>query len=155
MRMSGPLGRLMFYAACGSGTAAALWPSAAAAQGRSAAIRVLATVRGVGDTDVLGAHAEAAVPRARSGASTPQAEGWRVTPGRNASVGIRVEGAASVTICREPAARPEACAPYRAPRIATAAGGASPEFVVRVRPSASRRAGADPPVRLTVAFIDF
>ena len=157
MRLSGSLGWLVIYAVCGGVTVGAVGASPAAAQARTAAIRVHATVRDVTEADLLGAHAVTAPAPSASAGAARAAEHWRITSGRSASVGIRLEGVEAVTICEESAGRLAGCAPYLTPRVETTTDGALPRLVVRVGPSGGARArGASvAPARLTLAFIDF
>jgi hypothetical protein len=153
MRGVAPLGRRLWCAVWGGALLGVAGVSPAAAQTRTAAIRVQAHVRGITDADVIGAHAVAAPPAPSHGAAGSGA--WRITTaGRGASVGIRVDGAGSLRICEAPGPG-DACRSRAAPLAQSGGDGAASEFVVWVDGVPARRGGAGEPVRLTVAFIDF
>jgi hypothetical protein len=162
MRAFAPLGLVVVHAV-GGGLMLGAVPSMASAQSREAAIRVQATVRGITDVDMIGAHAlaDGAAPARTSGVAASGA--WRITSGRSSSVGIQVEDAGmpagnpgqAITICDTAEGREEVCEPYVAPRLEARTDGALPDFVVRVGRSAPPRDRVESRVRLTVAFIDF
>jgi len=140
---------------------AALCASPAAAQGRSAGIRVSASVRDAAHSDVIGAHVVAAAdPRAGSVMGVRSESGsWRITSG--GQVGLQIEAVSPiggdtpvsyVTICDEADDEPARCRRHVAPVLRMPTDGELPEFVVRVGGD-SVGATADAPVRFTIAFI--
>jgi hypothetical protein len=163
MRGVVPLGRLASFAVCGGVLFAVAAPASAAAQSRKAAIRVSATVRGITDVDMIGAHAVAGPSLTSRVGAASEAGGWRITGGRGSTLGIQVDGAGGaageaaaprVTICDGSGAPADTCQPYRAPLLERSAGRAGAEFVVRVGRPASAQRRAVTPVRLTVALLD-
>jgi hypothetical protein len=156
--------RLALYAMGGGVMLAVAGPPAAVAQSRSAAIAVVATVRGAADADVIGAHAVAAIewPASSTVRATPESEGWRITSGRNGQIGLQVESvdtvagdsAAFVTICDDAAAEPATCRRHQTSHLAVRTDVLS-DFVVRVGRTLSGKPTPQVPMRLTVAFIAF
>lgn len=136
--------------------------SPVAAQGRSAGIRVSASVRDAAHSDVIGAHAvEATDPRVGSVGVSSEAGSWRVTSGRSGQVGLQIEAVSPVsgeapvsyvTICDDAGDAPARCRRHAAPVLRMSTDGALPGFVVRVG-GGSGGANPDTPVRLTIAFI--
>jgi hypothetical protein len=157
MRIVTPLGVLTFHAVIGMMPLGVTGPSPAAAQSRTAAIRVHASVRGITDANVIGAHALAAP-------TAPAPDRWRITSGRRSSVGIQVEGmdgagadarAPFVTVCGDGGDPAGACQPARAPVIEAHANGAWPALVVLVGRDPGAGGPAARAMRLTVASVDF
>jgi hypothetical protein len=141
---------------------AALCASPAAAQGRSAGIRVSASVRDAAHSDVIGAHALQVTDSLTGSALGASSEwgSWRITSGRSGQVGLQIEAAGPVggdapvsyvTICDEADAEPARCRRHVAPVLRMPTDGEVPAFVVRVGGD-SVGATADAPVRLTIAF---
>jgi hypothetical protein len=148
--------------ALGAIVLALLCAAPVAAQGRSAGIRVSASVRDAAHSDVIGAHAvEATDPRVGSVGVSPEAGSWRITSGWSGQVGLQIEAVSPVggdapvsyvTICDDAGDEPARCRRHVAPVLRMSTDGALAEFVVRVG-GGSLGATADTPVRLTIAFI--
>jgi hypothetical protein len=140
--------------------------SVASAQSRTAAIGVIVTVQGPGQSDVIGADAVRlgdtwygldAVPE-----GTTESDSWRISSGGTSEIGLQLEtlddaivrGASPYLAVCEAVDRTTTCRRQRGATVRMMGGTAHPEYLVRVGRSAGGTSTPSPAraVRLTIAF---
>jgi hypothetical protein len=142
-----------------AGLLAALPLTHAAAQERTAAIRVQVTVLNAMDADVLGAHALTERWSDATGGAVPDGLAWRITSGRGPELSLQAErvaaasvvGAPRSAVCEVAHAATSACQGQLLPALGVSGGYGTPGLIVQLRRGPTPAAEA--PVRLTLASI--